>query len=169
VFVYRLSKYDPAKRNAAGVYLPKEWTSVSDIGRTFDGQTVSVSDYVEIEDAYVDAVRTLLLASGITSMSVADLELRLPERQVHLTDAVLESCRRVRDNHVVSGAGLDAITRACLREYLWCRLEGPGGAYVHFGYDFFVYVGVPKSANGSSLPRAVFLEECESPYISLDD
>ena len=97
MFVYRLTKYDPSKRNTEGAFTANEWTSVSDIGRTFDGESVSISDYVETENAYVNAVRTVLAASNIASMRVTALELRPPERQEHLTDGVLESCRRVRN------------------------------------------------------------------------
>ena len=64
MFAYRLSKYDPSKRSSDGHFTANEWTSVSDIGRTFDGGTVSLSDYMEAEDAYVDAVRTMLSCFG---------------------------------------------------------------------------------------------------------
>ena len=102
-------------------------------------------------------------------MRVTDLERRSPVPEPHLNDAVLDSCRTVEDQQVLSGAQIDDIIRACLREYAWCRLKGPGGAYLHFGYDFYMYVGVLKSAKMLDLPRAIFLEEFESPYMSLGD
>jgi hypothetical protein len=169
VFPYRLTKYDPEKRDANGHFTAEEWTSVSDIGRTLGGQMLSVAGYLVTENAYVTSVRTLLSASDITSMLLTDVERRALEPHPLLQDAVFESSRQVTDHQILAGVELENIVRACLREYLWCRLNGPDGAYLHFGYDYYVYVGLPKSASELVLPPHMFWEEFESPYRSLDD
>jgi len=38
---YRITKYNPMNRDANGAYLLNEWTSFSDIGKTFDGKTLT--------------------------------------------------------------------------------------------------------------------------------
>jgi hypothetical protein len=111
----------------------------------------------------------LLSANDIGSMRVTDLGLGPLEQQIRLDDAVIESCSQVKDNQVVSGTQLENVIRACLREYMWCRLVGPDDSYLHFGYDYYMYVGLPKTADGLTLPRGMFLEEFESPYTSLDN
>ena len=53
-----------------------------------------------------------------------------------------------------------------LREEFWCRFEGQD-AFVHVGYDYYMYVAVPHA-----VPQAVllaqqvglFVEPFESPY-----
>jgi hypothetical protein len=40
--------------------------------------------------------------------------------------------------------GLGDIERICrlnLREALWCKLEDEGGQFVHFGWDYYMYIG----------------------------
>jgi hypothetical protein len=50
MFEYRVTKYDPAHRAASGAYRD-EWTSFSDIGRSFGGVILTVEQYQRIEDA----------------------------------------------------------------------------------------------------------------------
>ena len=38
---YRISKYSPEYRQN-GVYLKDEWTSIADVGKTFDGVMMSI-------------------------------------------------------------------------------------------------------------------------------
>jgi hypothetical protein len=154
VFAYRLTKYDPRKRNTDGYFIGEEWTSVSDIGRTLGGQTLSLSEYLECENAYVESVRVLLAAADISSMRVTDLSQGLPEHQFRLDDAVSESCRQVKDQQAVSGSSLEGIVRGCLREYMWCRLSGDGGSYLHFGYDYYMYVACRMQRTRSSCQPA---------------
>ena len=61
---------------------------------------------------------------------------------------------------------LGPVIRSVLREEFWCRLEGPAG-YLHFGWDFYMYVGVPYPCPKSQeLARGLglFVEEYPSPY-----
>jgi hypothetical protein len=53
-----------------------------------------------------------------------------------------------------------------LRGDFWCRLES-AGAFVHVGYDYYVYVGVPvESPEAAALARqlGLFVEPFRSPY-----
>ena len=70
---------------------------------------------------------------------------------------------------LVAEKDLEVVVRGCLREYIWCRLTGPHSSYVHFGYDYYMYTGVPKSASAGMVPQGIFLEEMESPFLALDD
>jgi hypothetical protein len=168
VFTYRVTKYDPCERDRGGAYRKEEWTSVSDVGRTFGGSTLSEQDYLWTEDAYVQAVKSLLAESMVRSMRVTDLEAHYSGQDVRIDDDVLDECRKVRNNSIVSGRLLEFVVRGCLREYIWCRLSGSKESYVHFGYDYYMYVGVPKPAGELILPVGVYLEDCESPYKMLD-
>jgi hypothetical protein len=56
--------------------------------------------------------------------------------------------------------------RRVLREEFWCRLEGPE-AFVHFGYDYYLYVGVPRAcpeAEQATRRAGLFVESFRSPY-----
>ena len=71
---YRVSKYDPEFRDETGRYLRDEWTSVSDMGRSFDGVTLDPPTYLAIETAYVRSVREFMIDAGVTSLRVTYLE-----------------------------------------------------------------------------------------------
>src|SRR5690349_6383481 len=71
---FRVTKYDPYLRSPNGVYSRNEWTSVSDVGRAYDGRVVSCSDYLRVETSYVLAVRGFLEASQLHTLRVTDLQ-----------------------------------------------------------------------------------------------
>jgi hypothetical protein len=61
---------------------------------------------------------------------------------------------------------LAPLIRAVLRSEWWCQFEAPG-AFLHFGYDYYMYVGVPVPCPQSialSCDRGLFVEPFVSPY-----
>jgi TPR repeat protein len=59
--------------------------------------------------------------------------------------------------------------RDMLREECWCRLES-SDAFVHLGYDYYMYLGVPKdcpNAVAFASANGLFVEPFKSPYKSL--
>ena len=56
--------------------------------------------------------------------------------------------------------------RLALREVLWFRIQGKNGFYIHFGYDYYMYIGseeacIPKS----DLTTELFVDkDFASPY-----
>lgn len=53
MYGWRIIKYNPAFRDERGAYLKDEWTSVSDVGKSFDGEVLTFEEYYKIENAYV--------------------------------------------------------------------------------------------------------------------
>ncbi|WP_156889912.1 hypothetical protein [Planococcus lenghuensis] len=52
-----MTNYNPQNRDASGRYmLLNEWTSVSDVGKTFDGRVFSMAQYVETEEKHIKAL-----------------------------------------------------------------------------------------------------------------
>ena len=64
-------------------------------------------------------------------------------------------------------ADIPMIVRAILREVAWCKLEG-AAMYVHFGYDYYMYIGSKRDLTSKELCRlekeGLFVEEFISPY-----
>lgn len=50
---YRVTKYNPACRDAGGAYQKDEWTDFSDIGKTFSGHILTADEYYEVEKHYI--------------------------------------------------------------------------------------------------------------------
>lgn len=134
-FVYRITKYDPADRDARGHYTGAEDT---------------VSDHGPVEAAYLAAIAAFAEASGID---------RLQIREPAVTGFVHFGVHPSVDGHGLGGLFPPDLTgyhdgaevslpvalelvRAMLRDQgAWCRLEAGDVFTVHVGWDQYVYVG----------------------------
>ena len=154
MFEFRVTKYDPRFRAADGSYARDEWTSVSDIGRTYGGVLVTREEYERTESSYLAAARAFLEEAAVQVVSIRGLEdpnTRYPQ-----------FC----DGAAVPVEEIDSLLSLMLREELWCRLEAKD-AFVHIGYDYYMYVGVPipcPFAERRAASLALFVEPFGSPY-----
>jgi hypothetical protein len=127
---YRVTKYDRASRDARDAYTKQEWTSVTDIGRAFAG--------VVLTDGRISTCRTSLPRLGP----------RVPSRgRSEFTDSGgLENHKGLAlefgEGSVLPVEQVGDLIRRILRGAFWCRLKGQGG-FVHFGWDYYMYIGVP--------------------------
>ncbi|MFP4355263.1 MAG: hypothetical protein ACLFUJ_09080 [Phycisphaerae bacterium] len=176
----RVTKYNPAFRDDNGEYLAHDWTYCSDIGKVFSGASLTANDYLEIEHKYVHTLCSILTAYGIKAMRISELhndvsgpyDLLLAGVPECLTESSREMLENVWErSEMCNGQTLEKslfrdVFRLCLREVLWMKLESTTGGYVHFGYDYYVYVGVDAKPTLWSIevPDGIFIECCSSPY-----
>jgi hypothetical protein len=58
---------------------------------------------------------------------------------------------------------LEWIIRSSLRESVWCKLSGPNGSYIHFSYDYYLYIGsASNSVDKWSPPNGIYAEPFQS-------
>lgn len=158
MFEYRVTKYDPRKRDVEGRYLADEWTMYSQVGHEIAERVLTVEEYLQTEAAYVKAAMNMLSECGIDALIIRDLE----NSARHRTDSF-----ELREGTRISGDSLDEALKGLLREEFWCRLEDGQGSYIHVGWDYYMYVGVPCEPSASiEAVRAdgLFVESFESPY-----
>lgn len=151
---FRVTKYDPDHRDRRGAYTRDEWTSVGDIGRAFAGVVLTEAEYRLVEDAYATAAVAFLREAGVQSLAVAGLE---NHAAVPLA---------FTDGSSLDLAEVGEVVRRVLQEEFWCRLEG-AVAFVHVGYDYYMYVGVPVAcpiAAALAGQLGLFVEPFRSPY-----
>ncbi len=154
MFEFRVTKYNPAMRNAAGAYTRDEWTSICDIGRAFGDVVLTELEYRRAEDAYVTAAVAFLQEAGVRSLNVAGLE-----NHAGITLSL-------HDGSALSLSEAGQVIRRLLREDFWCRLESKE-AFVHVGYDYYMYIGVPKAcpeAVNTARQNGLYPEPFQSPY-----
>jgi hypothetical protein len=165
---FRVTKYDPGLRLTTGAYAKDEWTSATDIGRSFGGRAVAVSDYIRVENSYVRAVQIFLEWSGLRHLTVADLQINEIDGNsfpLELAQETIERARSPANDAEVSGDELDWLVRLSLREAIWCRLIGTSGFYVHFGYDYYMYIGAEAPGDiAPHMPEGIFAEIFSSPF-----
>lgn len=155
---YRITKYDPSRRLPSGAYPLDEWTAFSDVGKTFQGQTFELDEYLRVEAACLGTIRAFLNEAGIAKLQLRGLE---------------NHWRNPVPAFVADRAWLDVpqsleFSRLALREVVWGKLGAPGKAYVHFGWDFYLYVGVPRRCRESvskAGAEGLFVQAYRSPYL----
>ncbi len=124
--VYRISKYNPAYRDGEK-YIREEWTDYSDIGLSFSGEVLTKKEYLRVEQNYISCIIAILRLVGAQHLVVKNLE--------NYEDTAWLSDQIIPVEH------LSKILCDCLRNRCWCRLES-NEMYIHFGYDYYVYISV---------------------------
>jgi hypothetical protein len=152
MFEYRVTKYNPAIRRNGGRYT--EWTSFGEVGATFDGTVLTQTAYETVESAYIAVATAFLREAEVYSVSIRGLEYRKGGECPYM------------EGDALSLTDVETIMTKVLREELWCRLEGDS-AFIHFGWDYYMYVGVASVCpKAELLARKVglFVEEVLSPH-----
>jgi len=150
-YQYRITKYDPAYRDAAGHYTLDEWYLHSQIGEVFGGVTLTEKEYLQVESAYVTAALHFHDEAGQPNVFAVGVE------DHKNLGAPMEGALIPREL-------LPEICRAMLREEYWCRIEG-GDFFIHFGWDYYMYVGASTPCP-ASLAQAQDLHLFPEPLIS---
>jgi len=138
-YAYRILLRSPRKRRDPGG--PGQWTSVSHIGAEYG---LTVGGYLKTENDVVRLLLSCLHTSGIDKLIVSELELYPDRPGFELPAALgepLHAPQDVTDGLVISAEQAEIWIRLNLRELLWSKLIGNGAFYIHFGYDYDVYVG----------------------------
>lgn len=177
MFCYRITKYNPVFRNEKGAYQKDEWTSFSDIGNKFTGVELNANEYIHIESLYVSAVRSFMSLIKIDSLTVSGLEKNYYSLTEHdqeyiklYPDSMTSVAKSVQNNDILSGSDLDDFCKLCLRSQLWARLESNSTMFVHFGNDYYMYVGVSNTSEvvvSQIKSTGLFVEIFESPYLEV--
>jgi hypothetical protein len=74
VHQYRVTKFDPSRRDSSGAYPSDDWTAISDIGKTYAGALLTEDAYLAVEAAYLKAAGAFLRESGVDTLQVRALE-----------------------------------------------------------------------------------------------
>lgn len=151
MFEYRISKYDPANR-VGDRYMAEEWPAFSDIGKAFGKVELTYQKYLETETAYIDCCIDLLSNAQVTTLSIEQAE-------YYSKDIALPS--KVSDDIT-----LRKVVMACLREQCWFKLTSKN-FFVHFGYDYYMYIGTmlpTEMVEAIAARYGLFCEESPSPY-----
>ena len=172
-YAWRVTKYDPSLRNSQGHYLIDEWTFFAQIGKSFNGKALTYEEYLLVESAYSSSVLCFLNDAGISGLQVSDLEsnrlsrVKAKElRDIGFNPLLLE------EGSIVNKTNLGDVVRLNLRNVVWCKLVETDNFYLHFGWDYYMYIGSTSSslsAISHAMKNGLFVEEMISPYLHQDD
>lgn len=163
----RVTKYSPALRDAQGRYTRNDWTSVSDVGSEWADGVLTLERYLAIEDQYVSVVEQLMQSAGVSELCISHLEVHEGSWR-HVPSALQEETRSdlelVRIGRPMGFDLIQKVVRLTLREVMWCRLIGTRDFYVHFGYDYYMFVGFSGQMDEiANVSTPLFVESFASP------
>lgn len=127
------------------------WTSVSDIGKVYNGKEFTVNEYLYVESLFVKAIQRFMSCSNSSTLAIKQLERPLgitavKESLINRGFSLDESkemlvCFETIDKRTkLSFSEVECITRLALREYIWTELESDT-MYVRFNYDYYIDIG----------------------------
>lgn len=151
---YRITKYNPKHRDEAGQYTKDEWTSYSAVGKY-----ISEKEYLEIEKAYIETALSFIRENGIEGLTLKEFENQ---------NNYSENNSSLAENQTLNISQIEKVIQNILREKYWAKLEAKE-MYIHFGYDFYMYIGVSNESLKSiefTKTKGLFVEEFHSPYLA---
>ncbi|WIW70176.1 hypothetical protein [Anaerosinus gibii] len=169
MFSWRITKYNPVYRDEFDKYTCNEWTSFSDIGKTFNEYKVTKMDYIIVEDAYIDTIVAFMSSNDIKSLKVVGIEkCKFTKMEDDFySEKMINLYHNLKENDILNVEEIKILARMILREDLWCKLEHDNIMYIHFGYDYYMYIcswRLCKKAIKGAINMGLFVEEYESPY-----
>lgn len=157
---YRVTKYNPKFRDVNMHYKREDWTSISDVGESFDGELLTQEIYNRIEFNYIFIATAILLEGNVPFLEVTDLEMRDETNLLGLNQ-----------NSIITPDYWGYFFQKVLREDIWCKFSY-GNNYVHFGYDYYMFLGVEIEIEASKIlanKLNIFIEDFPSPHMTNDN
>ena len=175
---FRITKYNPSYRNNEGEYIKEDWTSISDIGKIFCNKEFSAKDYFTTENMYIDSILKVMNYIKLDKLEVAGLEKNFSyEEDVssyrekykeHYPEEMEYIFESICDTKNLYTKEVEMISRLILREHIWCKLQIENVMFLHFGYDYYMYIGCHldlETINQLIGETGLYVEEKESPYL----
>ena len=169
IFQWRITKYNPNFRDENGHYtLIEDWTCPSEIGKTINGNEFTLDDYFQVEAAYIDSAIKFIEESGIDLLRILQLECHILEedRTSLLYEKEFEELV-LKEDLVINKNEIRLICKMVLRNFLWCKLYRKDHFFIHFGWDYYMYIGSNVncvSAIEFAENNGLFVEQCTSPH-----
>jgi hypothetical protein len=166
---WRVTKYNPDNRDENGHYtLVEDWTSPYEIGKNFDGNELTLDDYLRVETAYLDAAMAFMEESGIHSVWILGLEKYITEedRATFLYEKEFERLV-LKEDSLIGLEDVRLVMKMVLRDFICCQLYSEDRFFIHFGTDYYMYIGSHvdcPSAIEWATTHGLFVENKPSPY-----
>ena len=159
---WRITKYDPVNRDTDGNYLDLEdWTCFSEVGTK-----VSMEEYQVMEEKYLNAITTIMAEMGLNRLYVNALEQWSDEVENQNANEFLT---KIWVGKAVTVQEVRKLVQLTLRNAIWCKLGIKKQFFVHFGYDYYMYIGASKDCTEAKevvKETGLFIEDFKSPYLT---
>jgi|GEM_PF-549174 len=168
---YRVTKYDPKKRDKSGIYKDKnEWTSIGDIGNKKYGN-VGFEEYEKVENSYIEAIRLILIEQKIDTVKVDSIKTSIDQEYFEVnknenlfTNLEVEfdkDIEQLKNGFKIGFWEIDKTIKLILREIIWMNLISEN-IKITFGYDYYMYIECEELKFGTEIEigrMGLFVEE----------
>lgn len=145
-----VTKYNPILRNEQGHYKKDEWTSMSDIGRIYNGRLFTYEEYIETEAKYIEAVFLTMDFFRSKKIKISHIykfnskPFFKKRKAENLHDSYL---RFTKGYSITSKEEIEAIIKLRLRELigeLELIVDSKSRTEILFGFDYYMYLKTNK-------------------------
>ena len=142
-------KYRPEFYDEHGHYTKDEWTSICDVDKEYDGHKFTYSEYIEVENNYVDFIKELMEYSEMEYVTICRLtlcdsisnQIVKNKRFRDVNEPLKELDKSLRKGARIHRSKIGSYIRACLRELVDISFENKGkGFEFDFGYDYYMHI-----------------------------
>lgn len=169
-YQWRITKYNPDFRDVDGSYtLEKEWPCPSQIGKIIYGKEFTLGEYLCVEAAYVNTVMAILSECKLNTLRVLLLSKSYVTPEVRTSELYEREFDELdlQVDKIVNANEIRTICTMILRNFLDCQLYLKDKFFVHFGWDYYMYIGSNVNCPSSikfAKNNGLFVEETRSPY-----
>ncbi|MNM68761.1 hypothetical protein D3C81_803270 [compost metagenome] len=151
---YEITKYNPSFRDEKRRYLKDDWTAIGDIGKSFEGELLTIDSYKKVEDSYIKVIKMVMEYLEVPFLSIDNvrrsfsferfMELRKNLRELYSQD-ILGIYADAKDLDKLDKEKVDSYCRLLLREDIGSIVCYPRKMKVYIGYDYLMGIHTSKS------------------------
>ncbi|RYY86874.1 MAG: hypothetical protein EOO15_13335 [Chitinophagaceae bacterium] len=128
--------------------MKQDWCGFGDVGKDFEGRTLSLSEYYLIEERYIKAALIFARFHDIDAFILRNVE-KLPSASYNLPDKkqLVELQQSIHEGISLPIELAPSVIKLILRELLWANIfaKQVNNFSIRFGYDFYMYFNSDKS------------------------
>ncbi|KAA0941022.1 hypothetical protein FQ087_21485 [Sporosarcina sp. ANT_H38] len=127
--------------------------TISDIGKTFDEEKLTIEDYKKTEDSYINAIHLIIDYLSLPYLKVDDVirsfslemfqDLIKDYRELY-SEEMMEHYSNVKNKDNLSKKKVDVFCRLLIRENIGAKVYYPRRMKVFIGYDYLMGVHMSK-------------------------
>jgi hypothetical protein len=142
-----VTKYNPKYRNEKGRYLKKDWTSISDIGRSYGEKVLERKEYLRVESCYVAVVKAVCELLGTQHFRINSLYKTSDDSDFGDADrlTLLPFYKKLSIDEVYTKSDIENLVHIALREYATLDIHLSAQTVIRFGYDYYMYINTDLS------------------------
>ncbi|TJZ32326.1 hypothetical protein FA002_24455 [Priestia megaterium] len=124
-----------------------------------------MDEYLKVEKKYINAVVTFMNEMNINKLYIKGLEQW--SEDIEAQNAT-EFISKLWIGQWISIQEIKELVKLTLRNAVWCKLELKNQFFVHFGYDYYMYIGTSHECSNAFKKVALtglHVEMVDSPYL----